>query len=103
MNATPPSDRVTTQAIDLRKLHGKVVLLKTTRDQRNPPTAMRGWIEIHESTNGEPEVRIAVEFPQMFSTRAHHRTIPLETPDLERLLASENNGTYEFTTDNELI
>jgi hypothetical protein len=103
MNVTPPSARVTTPAIELRKLHGKVVLLKTTRDHRNPPTAMRGWIEVHESTSGEPDVRIAVEFPQMFTTPAHHRTIPLEAVDLERLLASENNGTYEFTIDHELI
>jgi hypothetical protein len=91
-----------TTATDLRELQGKIVLVKSTRDRRNPPTAMRGWIEVHENAGGPPDLSIAVEFPQMFSVPAHHRTIRLDRPAVDRLLASEYNGTFEFTIDDEL-
>jgi hypothetical protein len=102
MNRTPSQDRTPT-ATDLRTLNGRIVLVKSTRDHRNPPTGMRGWIEVHETPGAPPEVRIAVEFPQMFSVPAHHRTIRLDEAALARLLASEYNGTFEFTIDEELI
>ena len=92
-----------TTATDLRELQGKIVLGKSTRDRRNPPTAMRGWFEVHENSSGAPDVSIAVEFPQMFSVPAHHRTIALDRAALERVLASERNGTFEFTIDDELV
>jgi len=92
-----------TTTTDLRQLHGKIVLVKSTRDRRNPPTAMRGWIEVHEPAGALATVSIAVEFPQMFTTKAHHRIIPLDEAALERLLASERNGTFEFTIDDELV
>ena len=87
---------------DLRLLHGKIVLVKSTRDHRNPPTAMRGWIEVHEPAGSLPAVSVAVEFPQMFTSKAHHRMFPLDPAALARLLASEHNGTFEFTVDDEL-
>lgn len=86
----------------LARLRGKVVLVKSTRDRRNPPAAMRGWIEVRENSGAPPDVSIAVEFPQMFTTPAHRRTIPLDHASVQRLLASEYNGTYEFTIDDEL-
>ena len=89
-------------ATDLTQLRGKIVLVRSTRDRRNPPTAMRGSIEVHENPGAAPEVSIAVEFPQMFMSRAHHWSVLLDTAGLERLLASENNGTFEFTIDDEL-
>lgn len=91
-----------TTATDLRALQGKIVLVKSTRDRRNPPTAMRGWIEAHETPAGAPEVGIAVEFPQMFQQTAHHRFIPLDAGAVERLLACDSTGPYEFTIDDEL-
>jgi hypothetical protein len=91
-----------TTATDLRALQGRIVLVKSTRDRRNPPTAMRGWIEVHEKPDGTPEAAIALEFPQMFEQVAHHRTIPLDDATLGRLLACECNGAYEFTIDDEL-
>jgi hypothetical protein len=47
-------------------------------------------------------VCVAVEFPQMFTSRAHHRTFRLDDAALARLLASERNGTFEFAIDEEL-
>jgi hypothetical protein len=87
---------------DIQALHGRVVLVKSTRDRRNPPTGMRGWIEVIDSGGTRPEARIAVEFPQMFTQPAHHRTFVLDEARLAQLLASERNGTFEFTIDDEL-
>lgn len=90
-------------AVDLRRLDGKIVLVKSSRDQRNPPSARRGTIEVRQhAPDTTPEVRLAIEFPQMFTVRAHHRTIVLDHADILRLLASEYNQTYEFTIDDEL-
>lgn len=87
---------------DLRQLRGRSVLVRSTRDHRSPPTALRGSIEVHENTDAAPDVSIAVEFPQMFHARAHHRTIPLDHAAITRLLATEHNGAFEFTIDDEL-
>lgn len=87
---------------DLRELNGRIVFVKTNRDHRNPPTGIRGWLEVHDSSRGEPEVCVAVEFPQMFTQRAHHKTFPLDHAALARLLESERNGTFEITIDDEL-
>ena len=89
-------------ATNLKDLNGRIVLVKSSRDRHNPPTGIRGWIEVHGEPGAMPEVRICVEFPQMFQTRARHRTIPLDQEALERLLASERNGAYEFTVEDEL-
>lgn len=88
---------------NIRDLDGRVVLVKSLRDQRNPPAGIRGWIEVREIRDGAAELRIAVEFPQMFSTPAHHRTFTLNEEAVERLLASEYNGTFQFTVDDELV
>lgn len=101
MNAPFPKDDAMT-AKALRELYGRIVFVKSTRDRRNPPTGMRGWIEVHEKPDAAPGVSIAIEFPQMFSTPAHHRSIPLDDAAIERLLASERNGMFEFTVDDEL-
>lgn len=93
-----------TTATEVSRLQGKSVLVKSTRDRRNPPTAMRGWIEVREEQGGgSPRVIVAVEFPQMFTSRAHHREIPLDSAALERLLATEHDGVFEFTIDDELV
>jgi hypothetical protein len=83
---------------DLNSLHGRVVLVESALDHHNPPTGVRGSIEVTEDPRGTlgPKVQIALDFPQMFLTPAHHRTIPLSAADLEQLLASERNGSFEF-------
>lgn len=90
--------------LDLRPLHHKIVLVKSSRDRRNPPTGLRGTIEVHEDprARGTPLVQITLGFPQMFTTRAHHRTLTLDAAAVERLVASERNGAYEITLDEPL-
>ena len=91
-----------TNARNLRELNGRVVLVKSSRDRRNPATALRGSIEVREHPDAEPLVNIAVDFPQMFTRPAQRRTITLDEAALARLLASERNGAFEFTIDDEL-
>lgn len=88
---------------DLHELNGRSVLVKSSHDHRNPPTAMRGWLEISESGTTPHAASIVVEFPQMFCSSAHHRTLLLDEPALARLLASERDGTFEFSIDDELV
>lgn len=90
--------------VDLRTLHNKIVLVQSAQDRRDPPTAVRGTIEVHDDpcARGTPLVQIALDFPQMFTTRAHHRTLTLDAAAVERLVASERNGTYEITLDGPL-
>lgn len=89
---------------DLRTLNKKIVLVKSARDKRNPPVALRGTIEVHEDPRerGTALVQISLDFPQMFSTQAHHHTLTLDPAAIERLIASERNGTYEITIDEPL-
>jgi hypothetical protein len=88
---------------DLHRLHGKTVLVKSSRDRRNPQTARRGTIEVRQPSPDTPaEVSLALEYPQMFTAPAHHRTIPLDYSSVLRLMDSEYNGTFEFTIDEEL-
>lgn len=80
------------------------MLVRSAKDHRNPPTALRGTIEVHDNQGGTeaPRIGIALEFPQMYTSHAHHRVIPLSPTDVARLLASERNGVFEFTIDGEL-
>ena len=87
---------------DLQELNGRIVLVKSSRDHRSPPTAMRGWIEVPAMAKSGTGAAVVVEFPQMFSSVAHHRIFRLSEPALEQLLASERNGIFEFTIDDDL-
>ena len=81
---------------DIRRLHGKIVLAESAQDHRNPPTGVRGTLEVRDDEGGNPAVFVALEFPQMFTARAHHRTVRLSPEEVVRLLASERNGTFEI-------
>ncbi|HVS51398.1 MAG TPA: hypothetical protein VHD62_03500 [Opitutaceae bacterium] len=84
------------RTFDLRSLDGKTVLVHSARDHHNPPSAVRGTIEIRTEAGGQ-RVAVVLEFPQMFATRAHRRTRLLAEEEVVRLLASENNGAFELT------
>lgn len=94
-----PLSVATRQELDY--LDGKIVLVRSARDHRNPPTAMRGTIEVR-ATADRPVVQIALEFPQMFTRRAQHRTIVLDDAAVEKLLESEHEGTFQITLDEPL-
>jgi len=89
----------TAAANHLHHLDGKIVLVKSSRDHRNPQAAMRGTIVVHENVGGAPAVTIEFEVPQMFKKTAHHRTLRLDSAGLTRLLDSEYGGVFEYTTD----
>lgn len=88
---------------DLKSLHGRLVLVKSTRDIRTPPVALRGTLEVLDEAETGSLVSIAVDFPQMFTTPAHRRNIALSDDDVTRLVASERQGTFEFTISDELM
>jgi len=92
-----------TTVTDLQSLQGKLVLVKSARDRRNPPSAMRGWLEVYENAGTRPDVGVAVEFPQMFKLPAHRRTFRLDRAELEKLFSTECNGAFTFTVDEELL
>ncbi|HVU32532.1 MAG TPA: hypothetical protein VHE61_03805 [Opitutaceae bacterium] len=83
---------------DLAGLEGKIVLVCSARDHRNPPTGMRGTLRVgSEPSSRRPVVQIELEFPQMFSTRAHHRVITLDDAEVGQLLHSAHDGAYTVT------
>jgi hypothetical protein len=85
---------------DLQRLQGGIVLVESASDYHTPRTGLRGSIEVVD--HGGLHVQIALEFPQMFLTPAHHRVIPLSEADVARLLESEQHGTYELVIDGPL-
>lgn len=97
----PTSEHYTLSLPDLRELNGRIVLVRSSRDHGNPPTARRGWIEVPAQAESVADASVVVEFPEMFSTQASHRTIPLNDASFARLMASERHGVFEFTIDDE--
>jgi hypothetical protein len=97
-----PDQSTLPSPLDLRELNGRIVLVRSSRDHRNPPSAMRGWIEVPADAESPADAAVVVEFPQMFTTQAHHRTIRLNESSFARLLDSEHNGVFEFTIDDKL-
>lgn len=86
---------------ELEFLQGKLVLVYSAQDRRNPRTGLRGTIEVRPQGD-RPVIQIQLEFPQMFTSTAHVRTLVLDDAGLERLLESERNGTFEYTIEEPL-
>lgn len=82
---------------DLTQLNGQSVLVKSTADRRDPPVALRGTIAAQPGPQGEPEVKIVLEFPDMFNRAAHQGIIPVDQEGAERLLAQARDGVCEYT------
>jgi hypothetical protein len=89
----------TATALNLHHLDGKIVLVKSSRDHRNPQAAIRGTIVVRDDRGAAPRVSIEFDVPQMFRKTAHHRTLHVERADVMRLIESEHNGVFEYTTD----
>lgn len=89
--------------IDWQRLNGSIVLVKSRRDHRNPQAAIRGTLVVTDNAGATPpEVRIEFDVPQMFKKTAHHRSLHLDYSGLTQLLDSEENGVFEYTTDEAL-
>ena len=87
-------------ATDRLHMHGASVLVRSTQDRRDPPTALRGTIEARATDGAElARVKIVLEYPDMFTIPAHQGVLELDDAQAERLLASERDGVYEFTID----
>ena len=82
-------------------MHGHSVLVRSRRDRRNPPTALRGTIDANPAEGEEKGsgVRIVLEYPDMFTSPAHQGIIELDEPAAERLARSEHDGVFEFEVD----
>ncbi len=90
-------------ATDRLHMHGASVLVRSTQDHRNPPTALRGTIDACATDGTElPRLRIVLEYPDMFTVPAHQGVIELDDAQAERLRANERDGVYEFTIDEPL-
>src|SRR5258708_7585042 len=90
----------------LERLQGKIVLVRSAHDAHHPPTGLRGTIEVRDAekpAGGQSQVVLTWDIPGMFNTASHRRSITLQREeDVRRLLASERDGTFEFTVDQEL-
>jgi hypothetical protein len=90
-------------ALDLHALSRAIVLVKSSRDRRNPPTALRGTIQVYEANDGvAASVKVEIDYPQMFESPAHHRVITLNDGQVDELIASERDGVYQVTVDEDL-
>jgi hypothetical protein len=90
-------------ATDLPFLDSETILVRSSRDHRNPPTAARGTLKIKSSGSGEPEVSVVVDFPEMFTAPAHQAVIPLNRAARSRLKRHPDNGQLECTVDYDFV
>jgi hypothetical protein len=87
---------------DLTHLNGQSVLVKSTADHRDPPVALRGTIEARTDRAGTPVVKILLDYPDMNNTASHGGVIALDGAGVDRLVAGEHDGVYEYTIDQPL-
>ena len=80
-------------AIDRTELSGRIVLVCSALDHRNPPTGRRGTLRVSDSASGQV-IEVEIEFPQMFTTPAHTRRARLTEAEVAQMLASEREGTF---------
>ena len=83
---------------ELERLNGKSVLVKSSRDHRDPPAVYRGTVEILDRVGDQdgPTVAIAVT-PQSDVAPARPQTIILDSASLARLVATKGDDLPEIT------
>ena len=85
-------------ATDVNELEGKLVLVRSAQDAHNPPTGRRGTLRVvNPAGSGRPVVQVELDFPQMFTTRAHQRVVTLDDEEVAEILASEHYGAFTVT------
>ncbi len=85
-------------ATDLHELDGKIVLVVSALDRRTPPAGRRGTLCV-ENVDGRPRVSVEVDFPEMFTSRAHVRHVVLNEAQVTSMLATEDYGAFTLTLD----
>jgi hypothetical protein len=83
-------------ATDLRELNGKLVLVCSAQDHRNPPTGRRGTLNVR-AMDGKQELWVTIEFPEMFTTHVHTRSVRLSDEQVAEVLNSNHYGTFTVT------
>jgi hypothetical protein len=83
---------------EIEKLNGKSVLVKSTRDSRVPPTAMRGSLRVEHTpgARGSTAVNVVLDYPDMFTAPAHQYIIPLDVTEVSRLLSGGMENPLEI-------
>lgn len=84
-------------AADLSELQGRIALVCSAQDHRNPQAGRRGTVVVHQGEGGEQVVDVEIEFPQMFTSAAHLRRIRLSDDEIAQMLASERYGAFTVT------
>lgn len=77
------------------------MLVRSALDLRSPPVALRGSFELRETESGTL-VGITLDYPQMFQSPKQRRMIWLSDDEVDALIASEHDGTLQFTIPGEL-
>jgi len=85
---------------DLSRIDGRPVLVCSTRDHRDPPTALRGSIRVMPPAEGTARtVCVELSLPEMFTAPAHTRAFPLDAETVERFLRAAPTDTLTCTLD----
>ncbi len=90
-------DAMATQ--DRASLHGRIVLVKSSADRRDPPTALRGTIKVVSGSDARSRVFVEVGLPDMFTAPARRREFELTEAQVAELLEQEQLGTFSCTVD----
>ena len=71
-------------------LEGRTVLVRTAGDPHNPAIALRGTLQIvaEPMFSDRPRVKLAVNYPDMFTAPAHQRVFDLDDALIQRLLTT---------------
>jgi len=81
---------------DLSQLHQKVVLVTSAVDTHNPPTGRRGTLVVERNGGDAALVSVEIDFPEMFTSRAHRRRIVLSREQTEQLMQTGHYGAYSL-------
>ena len=87
---------------ELNHLVGRSVLVRSAQDQGTPETAVRGTIQVFDDPHDGTIVEVALDLPDLFTTRAHQRVLRLREAEVARLLSLDPNQPWEITIDDEV-
>lgn len=73
-----------------RILEGRTLLVRMAGDLRNPVIALRGTLQVVPDPmfSDRPRVKLVLDYPDMFTAPAHHRTFELGDEEIQRLLTA---------------